>query len=167
MHADRGAAVNLMLYGLEALWVCADSRQLTVAEMAAVVEWEHAQAVISTDAEAAERVDRLRELVVAKKAVYFVKQRPEELVTVPAGVLHAVYTTTCPSSHGACKFAFDYPPTTDLAAYYSDMRKLALVASRLSAHNLAGWGQRSGDCVNVDGWLLAAIQSTVLGDGSS
>jgi hypothetical protein len=89
-----GGAVNLMLYGGAAFWVCVDSHHLSAEEVAAVVEWEHGQPRVTSAAEAAERVVQVQRLVAKEGAVYCVVQRPGMLVTVPAGVLHAVYTTT-------------------------------------------------------------------------
>ena len=52
--------------------------------------------------------------------------------------------------------AFDYPPTADPAAYYQDRAKLVAVAANLRRLNLPGWAVPAEDCVNLDGWLVAA-----------
>jgi hypothetical protein len=162
MHVDRGAADNVMLYGQEAFWVCVDSRHLTVQEMAAVVKYEHEQPAASTQAEVVRLVEGLQRLVANQGAVYWVRQQPGQLVTVPPGVLHAVHTVTSKDLWGACKFAFDYPPTVDLTGYYQDRDKLVAVAANLRALNLPGWAVPAEDCVNLDGWLVAAIRALAL-----
>jgi ferredoxin len=165
MHADRGGAVNLMLYGGVAFWLCVDCKHLSAGEVVGVVAWEHAQARVTSAEEAAKRVVETQRLVSKPGAVYMVEQRPGQLITVAAGVLHAVYTLS--SGAGACKFAFDFPPTGDLVGYFLD-RALLVKASRMLAAqdlNLAGWGKATGDCVDADGWVMACIAALPPQDG--
>lgn len=172
MHLDRGDALNIMVYGVRAWWLCVDARTLSVGQLTACVQAEHGTSVLDilppdTDMACAEEVVRtnLQALVgrlcdVVPAAVYLVEQVPGDQVHIPSGVCHAVYTLSLHGG-GACKVAMDFPPQNAWADAYEDQRKARNASQELSlaGATLAGWSKRPDDCVVMDAWLLGASHS--------